>query len=114
MQEKIEITSADVGQLIVDGSINADQIMITGGDTASVNLPFEWALRAARDGMSIARAGWNGKGMYVFLADGGTFTVKGSVMGDLAPHLVMKTADDKFVPWLASQTDLVATDWEIV
>jgi len=26
----------------------------------------------------------------------------------------MKTADDKFVPWLASQTDLLSEDWEIL
>lgn len=40
--------------------------------------------------------------------------IRGYVAGDLGPHIVMKTADDKFVPWLASQTDLLADDWGIV
>lgn len=33
---------------------------------------------------------------------------------ELAPYIGMKTADDKFVPWLASQTDVLAEDWERV
>ena len=34
--------------------------------------------------------------------------------GNLLPWIGMKTADNKFVPWLASQTDMIAEDWEIV
>ena len=30
------------------------------------------------------------------------------------PWIGMKTADDTFVPWLASQTDMLAEDWEVV
>lgn len=30
------------------------------------------------------------------------------------PFIAMKTADDKLVPWLASQTDMLADDWVIV
>jgi hypothetical protein len=30
------------------------------------------------------------------------------------PYIFMKTADDKLVPWLASQTDLLSDDWEVV
>ena len=30
------------------------------------------------------------------------------------PHIDMKTADDKIVPWLASQMDVLATDWVLV
>jgi hypothetical protein len=30
------------------------------------------------------------------------------------PYVYMKTADDKLVPWLCSQTDLLALDWEVV
>jgi hypothetical protein len=33
---------------------------------------------------------------------------------ELLPWIGMKTADGKFVPWLASQTDLLANDWEVV
>ena len=33
---------------------------------------------------------------------------------DYCPHIDMKTADGKVVPWLASQTDVLAEDWVIV
>ena len=33
---------------------------------------------------------------------------------EVAPWIGMKTADNKFVPWLASQTDILAEDWEVV
>lgn len=75
---------------------------------------FAMALMSLEEGCFVARQGWNGKGMYLLQADGGSFSIRGYVMGDLEKHIVMKTADDKFVPWLASQTDLLATDWTIV
>lgn len=75
---------------------------------------FEYAVTFARSGAHIAREGWNGKGMYVLLADGGMFTVDGRVEGDLLPFMVMKTVSGQFVPWLISQTDLVADDWLVV
>jgi hypothetical protein len=69
----------------------------------------------ANPGTKIARAGWNGKGMWLTYASGGMFKdAEGLVQGDLIEHIVMKTADDKFVPWLASQSDLLSYDWEIV
>ena len=33
---------------------------------------------------------------------------------DAAPWIGMKTADEKFVPWLASQTDMLAEDWVVL
>lgn len=30
------------------------------------------------------------------------------------PWIGMKTADNKFVPWLASQTDMLAEDWAVI
>lgn len=72
------------------------------------------ALDAMRAGGKAARKGWNGKGMYLLHAEGGTFSQEGLVMGDLIQFIVMKTAQDEFVPWLCSQTDLLATDWEVV
>ena len=33
---------------------------------------------------------------------------------NLLPFIGMKTADGGFVPWLASQTDILAEDWQIV
>ena len=77
-------------------------------------LDFGEALEWLRAGERVSRAGWNGKGMSLLRADGGTFRAGGFVMGELEPHIVMHTADGKFVPWLASQSDVLATDWMVV
>lgn len=59
----------------------------------------------------------------LFLVPGSTFQVnRPPLLGiypegtpiNYCPHIDMKTADDKVVPWLASQTDVLAEDWRIV
>ena len=62
------------------------------------------ALAVLRDGGRVARAGWNGKGMWLALAlpDGHSMTL---------PYVYMSTAQGDLVPWLCSQTDLLARDW---
>jgi hypothetical protein len=89
-----------------------------------MGLSFSTALEAVKDGKRIEREGWNGKGMYLALVDGGyeVFDMP-NVMAyqainhyglRLLPWIGMKTADDGFVPWLASQTDLLASDWHVL
>jgi hypothetical protein len=51
------------------------------------------------------RSGWNGKGMWIALQ-----TPDANSKMTL-PYIYMKTADDNLVPWLASQTDILAEDW---
>jgi acyl CoA:acetate/3-ketoacid CoA transferase alpha subunit len=75
---------------------------------------FADAVNSLHDGKTVARKGWNGKGMWLVKADRGTFEIDGKVGGNLIPFIVMKTADNKFVPWLASQSDVLSNDWEIV
>lgn len=79
-----------------------------------------WAVKAMQDGAKVARAGWNGKGMFLFLVPGSKFRVnRPPLLGiypegteiEYCPHVDMRTADGKIVPWLCSQTDLLATDW---
>ena len=86
-------------------------------------MDFGGALHELKAGKKVARAGWNGKGMFVFLVPGSTFKVnRPPLLGIYAEgteinyhaHIDMKTADDKVVPWLASQTDVLAEDWTIV
>lgn len=81
------------------------------------------AIEALKEGKRVARAGWNGKGMFLFLVPGSNFIVNRepllSIMGEGAqityrPHIDMKDAEGKVVPWLASQTDMLAEDWQIV
>lgn len=86
---------------------------VTGMDS---HFDFSAALRRLKAGDRVQRAGWNGKGMWLVLASGGIYRDLGDEkpMGDLQPFIVMKTADDKFVAWLASQTDMLADDWQVV
>ena len=79
-------------------------------------LSFGLAIEALKQGKKVARDGWNGKGMWLKLvpadiADKVAFEYEAL---DGAPWIGMKTADDKFVPWLASQTDVLAEDWQII
>ena len=80
-------------------------------------------LVALKEGKKVARIGWNGKGMFLFLVPGSTFKVnRPPLLGiypegteiNYCPHIDMKTADNKIVPWLASQTDVLAEDWIIL
>lgn len=75
---------------------------------------FGQALDYLAQGDRVQRAGWNGKGMWLVQASGGTFRIGDRIEGDLLPFIVMKTVDDTFVPWLASQTDVLATDWRVI
>lgn len=68
---------------------------------------YEFALVALKHGYKVQRTGWNGKGMYVELQRPDEHS-KMSL-----PYIFMKTADDKFVPWLCSQTDALADDWQV-
>ena len=57
----------------------------------------------------VRRSGWNGKGMWIELAT--EFDTAGTTCRP--SFIVMKTAQGGWVPWVASQTDILATDWEI-
>ncbi len=86
-------------------------------------LNFGDALMLLKSGQKVARLGWNGKGMFLFLVPGSVFKVnRPPLLGiypegteiNYCPHIDMRTADGKIVPWLASQTDVLAEDWVIV
>lgn len=98
-------------------------------------LSFGMALEAIKNGSSVRRAGWNGKDMSLILKTGShDFASKGPIAagenisgvnsvlfdrGDVGtvtrmPHINMMTADGCIVAWLASQSDMLATDWRIV
>ena len=98
---------------------------------------FSQALESLKLGSKIQREGWNGKGMYLTLvqgypvnghlnADSVDSEVEGKTQGkagQMLSHIVMKTAGDSqywgvgysdYVPWLASQIDILAEDWNIL
>lgn len=69
---------------------------------------FGYALRNLKEDSRLTREGWNGKGMYIELQRPDT----NSKMS--RPYIYMKTVNDELVPWVASQTDLLADDWYVV
>lgn len=71
-------------------------------------MDFSQALEWLKTGNRLARDGWNGKGMWIEIQ----MPDAGSKM--TLPYIYMKTADNQLVPWLASQTDIMANDWTIV
>lgn len=88
---------------------------------------FSLAILAIKRGVRVRRVGWNGKDMWLCLSPGGLVDYEkfwaphnrnfaaSQPMGraQVLPYITMKTADNAIVPWLASQTDLLAEDWEI-
>lgn len=77
-------------------------------------LSFGHAIEALKAGKRVARAGWNGKGMFLFYIGTWTYTDGKQDNYPNLPFIAMKTADDKVVPWLASQTDVLANDWQVL
>lgn len=94
-------------------------------------MTFGMAVEAMKRGAKVARRGWNGKGMWICvpLCDGPKEIPATGVWGrpnaeyaeqnggtvKVMPYVTMKTADGAIVMgWLASQTDMLAEDWEIV
>jgi hypothetical protein len=71
-------------------------------------MDFGQALAALKEGLTVSRSGWNGKGMWLRLQ------VPDAYSKMSLPYIYMRTADAHLVPWLASQTDVLATDWSLV
>ncbi len=86
------------------------------------NMNFGDALVALKSGKAVARAGWNGKGMFLYHVGANAYPPQTEITksvwgGENVPYgayIAMKTAQDNVVPWLASQTDVLADDWQIV
>lgn len=84
-------------------------------------MDFQGALTLLKAGKRVCRTGWNGADQFVYLVPGSTFNVnRAPLLGILPlgtpvkylPHVDMKNAQGEFVPWQASQGDLLADDWE--
>jgi hypothetical protein len=89
------------------------------------NLNFGQAIEALKDGKKVARAEWNGKGMWLILIPGtkGVRPVAGTPYSkagltqevDIEPHIDMFNAQGNMQPgWQASQSDTLAEDWLII
>lgn len=92
-------------------------------------MDFGTALHALKGGKRVARAGWNGKGMWLALSPGNpaleagkfwagpnrAYAEENGGTAPVLPCITMKTATGEILMgWLASQTDMLAEDWTIV
>lgn len=89
-------------------------------------MDFSAALHLVKAGRLIHRQGWNGIGMYVAHQAGypdgipinaNTAQATGVPEGTVCrfdPYLMMRNAQGNFIPWLASQGDLLADDWTTI
>ncbi len=80
---------------------------------------FGWALRQLKAGHKVTREGWNGKGQWLRYVDLYTdkefkLTEQPYARGTWVPFIAIKTVDNHLVPWLASQTDMLANDWFVL
>lgn len=85
---------------------------------------FGKALEALKAGQKVARQGWNGKGMFLYLVpansyppstEAGKELVNANGTVDCGAYIAMKPAVGAIViGWLASQTDMLAEDWVLV
>jgi len=99
----------------------------------TTNLNFGQATEAAKQGKRIARAGWNGKNMFVVVQPAMTLAPYNDQSAEkrvndrtarfvgydtpleVLPYFCMFTADRKWLcGWLASQTDMLANDWMVL
>ena len=121
-----ELAGAEVEQLAETGSLCDcmevmqvfDECPIQEGD----EFDFGSAVYLLKTGKKVARAGWNGKGMFVYYVPAASYpaqrNTKGVLVGDYpedmvpyAAYLALKTASGEVVPWTVSQSDALATDW---
>lgn len=89
---------------------------------------FGEAIKYLKRGLKVARKGWNGKGMYLFLGYDIAFStganlkdcvemvdLEGNSLFYLHDSICMRTVDKSIVVgWLASQSDVLADDWVFV
>ena len=102
-------------------------------DNKDGTMTFGNAIEAMKEGKRVARRGWNGKNMFIFLTRGSRIDldefpagsqnmistkITGSVGLDqlvINDHIDMKTANGSItIGWTASQVDMLSDDWFIV
>lgn len=86
-------------------------------------LTFGLAVESLKKGQKLARSGWNGKGMFVFLVAGSTFNVnRAPLLGifpegteiNYRPHIDIKNVDGSISTWVPSIGDVMAEDWMVL
>lgn len=84
-------------------------------------MTFDNILADLKLGRKVMRKGWNGKGMYIYYVPAQSYPAVTEIakkefetMVPYGAYIAMKTAQGNVVPWLASQTDILAEDWVLI
>ena len=89
----------------------------------SSGLTFGDALQALKAGKRVARAGWNGKGMFVYYVRAAAYLAQSAAAIEYfgenayvpyAPYLALKGVDEKVSTWVPSINDVLAEDWVVL
>lgn len=84
---------------------------------------FGLAVEAIKQGHKVARAGWNGKGMFVYYVPANAYPVQTGAAksyfgeGSLVPYnayMAIKNVNDTVSTWVPSVNDVLSDDWQIV
>lgn len=112
--QRVEYTTSNI---LSDEWVVADEsnTPVLGG---TATFSFGDAIKYLKRGLKVARKGWNGKSMFLEYVDpymNRQFELRETEpAGTFLPWIGIKTADNGFVPWLASQADMLAEDWVFV
>jgi len=119
-------------QLLAQSAVMGDYSAILGtrrgmedGDANPVRLSFGGAVAAAKTGCKVARAGWNGAGMFAYIVPANKYSTDGNptspLVGMFPDNMVpyreywaLKTAQDDVAMWSPSGSDSLANDWCVV
>ncbi len=93
-------------------------------DDSDIKFDFGIAIRKLKEGKRVMRAGWNGKGMFVYYVPAASYpadrnsksTMAGEFVGDMVPYreyLALKTAQNDVSTWAPSVSDALAEDWQL-
>lgn len=104
-----------------------EETPVAGGSVLpkTERLSFGDAVAALKEGLRVERAGWNGKGMFLYYVPENKYpanrneqaTMIGMFKDDMVPYreyIALKTVDNQVVPWSPSISDALAEDWQIV
>lgn len=107
-QDCAEAPRACTTDRILDGADCVGSPTIRTAIEVRADNPFEAALYALKQGHRVTRRGWNAGGQWVAMQR----PDKHSKMS--LPYLYIKTAQADMVPWHASQSDILSSDWAIL
>lgn len=93
------------GYLLKESQHLGEEFYVVG---ARAGMSFGQAIEQARAGRRVARAGWNGKDMWI------TMQQPDANSKMRQPYLYMSPVGGELVPWLASQADMLSFDWGVV